>query len=210
ARLASPNGSEHTELSAPYFVEVDSQIEPPVLDFTEINLGSDEADGFVISGTAEPFSEVTVQLTGPEGETSYTATADADGRFHVTVAAGSLALVGEQEEGRVAVAAWATDRAGNSSDAAMSQATIHVHAVAGGEILVGTGDDDIFAPEGSSTFKLPVDGWGKDYYIGSANGFHTVRIDGSAASYTISVLQGEELEPHVTVLSAQDVSLNTD
>src|SRR5690606_34431465 len=33
ARLASPNGSEHTELSAPYFVEVDSQIEPPVLDF---------------------------------------------------------------------------------------------------------------------------------------------------------------------------------
>src|SRR5690606_32370812 len=41
-------------------------------------------------------------------------------------------------------------------------------------------------------------------------GFHTVRIDGLAASYTISVLQGEELEPHVTVLSAQDVSLNTD
>ena len=203
ARLASADGERGTAFSAPYYVELDSSIAPPELDVTSIELGADQADGFVVSGTAEAFSQVTLTLTaGEDNEATYTATADSDGRFRVQVAAASLGA------GAVTVLASATDRAGNTAFA-IQPSTIEVVGDPSAPVEVhGTGDDDVIVQASAATVFIPGNAWAQDYYIGSAEGFHTIRIDGNSSSYTITLVSEEVRAYHGNLLQlGYDITL---
>lgn len=186
AVMASPDNQRWTDASAPYYMDLDTRIAPPELDFTSIDLHADAADGFVVTGTAEAFSEVRLRVAAVEGEPQeYSATADVHGRFNVQIAAGALGL------GPVSVIAWAIDRAGNVS-AETDPSVIEVGEAVPGFTIDGTDDDDVFAPEAEVTTFVPGEAWGQDYFIGSEAGFHTIQIDGSSRDYTITLVTGEE------------------
>jgi len=178
-------------------VALDSQVSETVLDFTERTVRADEADGFVVSGTAEALSQVTVKLSADgKDPVEYTTTADAGGRFHVQVAAGSFGL------GTVSVVAWSVDRAGNRSgdeDSAPSTFTV-TEAAPAATLVEGSVEDEQFVSTDAASTFVPGFGWGEDHYIGSASGFHTVQIDGSGALYAISVVKGDALETQKDLL----------
>ena len=205
ARLAGQDGTTGTEFSAPYYVVVDTAApDAPVLDFTELALRADAADSFVVSGTAEPLSRVTLELSiDGEGPVEFHGTADANGRFHVPVSIETPA-----PDTVVSVVAWATDRAGNrSADSEVSTLTI-TEAAAAVDLQGGEDDEVVVSNDEASVFH-PKDGF--DYhFIGGADGFHTIHVDGASFQYTITLVEGEARDQQAVIVDLQGGMLEED
>lgn len=188
ARLADASDTVHTDLTAPFYTVVDrTPPAAPVLDFTSITVREDDAESFVVSGSAEAFATVEVTLAaGGHDAVVYRATAAADGRFHVAVDPTQFG-----SETTISITAVAVDRAENASFSDTATVTI-VDAVPPANQVTGTDDDEIIAGvSGDAVVFAPGANGGNDYFIGSATAFDTVRIDGNAADYTFTLVEGD-------------------
>ncbi|MEJ0040526.1 MAG: tandem-95 repeat protein [Gammaproteobacteria bacterium] len=212
ARLVGENGNSESDLSAPFFFVHDTTApDAPAFDVDSATLRADDAASYVMSGTAEALSTVTVQLSATNHDpVTYTTTADAEGHFSVQVDASALA------SDTVAVSATATDRAGNTSD--FDSATLSLVAASPvASTLPGTPSDNFFAPgyvaepgvHQAVTFTTGAGG-GEDYFLTAPDVFSKVQIAGSSADYTITLVDGEARANQETLVEAQSSHLYTD
>lgn len=217
AQLVGANGNTASPVSPAFFLVSDSSAPvAPVLDEESLTLRVDHVNACVISGSAEAFSTVTVQLTSEvDGEPAvYHTTADGDGRFTVLVDATGFV---SENVNTVSIAASATDRAGNTST--MASATLTVTAATPPAVVTmgGTEIDDVWAPTATPqegvqqavTFIAGANG-GQDYFLAPPETASKLVIDGNSADYVITRVDEASYELHNTLLTGRNASLYED
>ena len=217
AQLVGANGNTASPVSPAFFLVSDSSAPVvPVLDEESLTLRVDHVNASVISGSAEAFSTVTVQLTSEvDGEPAvYHTTADGDGRFTVLVDATGFV---SENVNTVSIAASATDRAGNTST--MASATLTVTAATPPAVVTmgGTEIDDVWAPTATPqegvqqavTFIAGANG-GQDYFLAPPETASKLVIDGNSADYVITRVDEASYELHNTLLTGRNASLYED
>ncbi len=165
ARITDEAGNV-SELSEELTVVVDTGTPAsPTLDQVDGTIAGEEAEAFVVSGTATEGSSVEVTLTGAGGDPIVlTLNTDPAGRFHAQMDLTSVA----SDSGDVSISVLSRDAAGNPSAATGlavvvgEENTAVTHPGTQHEVVVqGTAERDVFAPEEAinESFFLGGDGF---------------------------------------------------
>ena len=197
-KLIYPGDGGET-VSEPISVVLDTQApDQPVLDQVDGTVSGEEAEAFVITGTATGSSSVEVTLAGAGGDPIVlTLGADPAGRFHAQL---NLAAVAPPVNGAVLLSVVSLDAAGNASAAvtldlvvgAENPAQIHTGTPTGA-VVEGSEARDVFTPDEATN---------ESFFLGG-DGYDSLSIAGLASSAVrISLVPESNRDALETILQA--------
>ncbi len=203
-KLIYPEGGGEA-VSTSIEVLLDTQApDQPVLDQVDGTIPGEEAEAFVITGTAAGSSSVEVTLVGAGGDPIMLAfSTDSAGRFHARV---DLSAVAPSLSGGVLLSVVGLDAAGNPSAAATldlivgteNPATMH-SGTPTGVVIEGSEARDAFAPD---------DATNESFFLGG-DGYDSLSMTDLASSQVrVSLVPGSNRDALETILNAAGASQN--
>lgn len=205
AKLIYPDGGGEA-VSASIDVVLDTQApDQPVLDQIDGAIAGEEAEAFVITGTAAGSSSVEVTLAGAGGDPIVlTFQTDPAGRFHARVDLSTVTPVNAS----VLVSVVGVNAAGNASAATTldlfvgeaNQAATHTGTLTG-TVVEGSDARDVFTPD---------DATNESFFLGG-DGYDSLSLAALMSSEVrISLVPESNRDALETILQAADASLNAD
>lgn len=205
-KLIYPEGGGEA-VSASIEVLLDTQApDQPVLDQVDGTIPGEEAEAFVITGTAAGSSSVEVTLVGAGGDPIVLAfSTDPAGRFHARV---DLSAVAPSLSGGVLLSVVGLDAAGNPSAAATldlivgaeNPATMH-SGTPTGVVIEGSEARDVFASD---------DATNESFFLGG-DGYDSLSMTGLASSQVrVSLVPESNRDALETILNAAGASQDFD